>query len=108
VNWATLNAARNTAWRPDSATMIVVIARSSTATGSPQNSRAAKQKVRAAFPASEAAWAGVTIGLSSPTRVSAAMTQNKGWPASPTSPGPDSPPMAAASAPRPATVTTAR
>ena len=105
----TLNAQRNSALRPDSATISVVIARSPAATGNPQYSSAAKQNVTEATPASELDLPGVTIGLSSPSRDSAISTQNSPWPATPRRLAGDSPcDSPATRAPSPATVTTVR
>jgi len=63
-------------------TNVVEVTRSSAATGNPQQSRAAKLTASETTGAAGPALPGVTIGRTSPTTTSTAITQNLGLPAS--------------------------
>ena len=104
VVWAALNAHRCGALRWARPTTREDVARSSTATGKPQYSSAAKLNVTEATGDSAAVRCpAATIGRISPTTTSAAMTQNRGWRTS--SASPDRCASAQAKTARPATVT---
>ncbi len=78
MNWAALNAMRCGALRFAPPTKVVEITRSSAATGNPQNSSAAKLKASETTGASGPGLPGVTMGRTSPTTTSTAITQNLG------------------------------
>src|SRR6266700_2475907 len=78
LSWATLKATRCGALRCAMPTIAVAVARSSTATGNPQNSMAATLMVRDTAGDSGPDLPGVTIRHISPARIIALTTQNIG------------------------------